>query len=134
MHFLVAHESVGCTPISEGLLARIVAETGSKLYVRNSVWTAPVRADRMLAILRKTCPGNTFLNDFGVVLGTKSSHLGHFGFTMALVFAAGFGVVVGVMEPVGNHARLDLGQRSKSIYPARHMIRSSLSIYLFVYL
>ena len=64
---------VFCTPISEGLLARIVDETGSELDVRNSVWTAPARADRMLAVLRKTCPGGTFLKDFNVVLGAKSS-------------------------------------------------------------
>ena len=73
-----------CTPISEGLLARIVAETGSKLHVRNSVWTAPARADPMLTILRQTCPATTDFKDFGVVLGAKSSHLGHFGLTMTL--------------------------------------------------
>ena len=75
-----------------------MAETGSKLYVRNSVWTAPARADRMLAVLRKTCPGTTFFKDFGVVLGAKSSNLAHFALMMALFFALGFGVVVGVME------------------------------------
>ena len=64
---------VFCTPISEGLLARIVDETGSELDVRNSVWTAPARADRMLAVLRKTCPGATFLKDLDVVLGAASS-------------------------------------------------------------
>ena len=64
---------VFCTPISEGLLARIVDETGSELDVRNSVWIAPARADRILAVLRKTCPGGTFLQDFDVVLGAKSS-------------------------------------------------------------
>ena len=58
-------------PISEGLLARIVDETGSELDVRNSVWTARARADRMLAVLRKTCPGTTFLKDFDVVLAAK---------------------------------------------------------------
>jgi len=60
------------TPISEGLLARIVDETGSELDVRNSVWTAPARADRILAVLRKTCSGATFLEDFDVVLAAKS--------------------------------------------------------------
>ena len=69
----------------------------------------------MLAILQKTCPGTTFFKYFGVLLGAKSSHLDHFGLAMALFFAAGFGVVVGVMEPVGNHARLKSDQRSKSI-------------------
>ena len=33
----------------------------------------------------------------------KSSNLLHFALTMALLFAAGFGVVVGVMEITGNH-------------------------------
>jgi hypothetical protein len=63
-------------PILEGLLARIVAETGSELHDRNNVWTAPARADRMLVVCKKNRPGNTFLNNFGVVLGAKSSHLG----------------------------------------------------------
>ena len=61
------------TPLSEGVLARIVDETGSELELKNSVWTAPARADRMLAVLRKTCPGATFLKDFDVVLGAKST-------------------------------------------------------------
>ncbi len=61
------------TPISKGLLARIVDETGSELDVRNSVWTAPARADRILAVLRKACPGATFFKDFDVVLAAKSS-------------------------------------------------------------
>ena len=33
----------------------------------------------------------------------KSSNLLHFALTMALLFAAGFGVVVGVMETTANH-------------------------------
>ena len=53
---------VVCTPISEGLLARIVAETGSELHDGNSVWTAPARTDRMLAVLRKKLPEHTFFN------------------------------------------------------------------------
>ena len=57
----------------------------------------------MLAVLRKSCPGTTFFKDFGVDLGAKSSNLLHFALTMALLFAAGFGVVVGVMEITGNH-------------------------------
>ena len=61
-----------------------MAEPKSKLHVRNSVRTAPARADRMLAVLRKTCPGGTFLKDFDVVLGAKSSYLGYFGLAMAL--------------------------------------------------
>ena len=106
---------VFCTPISEGLLARIVDEPGSELDVRNSVWTAPARADRMLAVLRKTCPGTTFFKDFGVVLGAKSSNLAHLAVMMALFFAAGFDVVVGVMEITGNHANPTSSQRAKSI-------------------
>ena len=64
---------VFCTPISEGLLARIVDETSSEVEVRNSVWTAPARADRMLAVLRKNLPGAKFLKDFDVVLGAKAT-------------------------------------------------------------
>ena len=96
-----------------------MAETGTKLYGRNNVWTAPARADRMLAVLRKTCAGTTFFKDFGVVLGAKSSNLAHFALMMALFFAAGFGVVVGVMEITwkshGNHANRASSQRAKSI-------------------
>ena len=92
-----------------------MAETGTELHDRNSVWTAPARADRMLAVLRESRPIATFFNDFGFFLGAKSTHLGHFGLTMALFFAAGFGVVVGIMEPVGNNARRKSDQRSKSI-------------------
>ena len=90
-------------------------ETGSELEVRNSVWTAPARADRMLAVLRKACPGGTFLKDFGVGLVSKWTHLGHFGLTMALFFAAGFGVVVRAMETTGPGPGLTSRQRAKSI-------------------
>ena len=68
-----------------------MAETGLELHVRNSVWTAPARADRMLAVLQKSRSWTTFLKDFGVLLGAKSSHLGHFGLTMALS-SSGFGL------------------------------------------
>ena len=64
---------VFCTPISEGRLARSVDETGSELYVRNTVWTSPARVDRMSAVLTKNLPGATFLKDFDVVLGAKST-------------------------------------------------------------
>ena len=87
----------------------------------------------MLAVLRKACPGTIFLKDFGSGLGAKWSHLGHFGGTRAFFFAAGCGVVVGVMEPVGPQARIKSGQGSKSIYPASHMIRSSIYIYILCY-
>ena len=90
-------------------------DTGSELDVRNNVWTAPARADRMLAVLRKTCPGATFLKDFDVDLGAKWSHVGDFGGTMALFFAAGFGGVVGFMGTVAPQARIGSSQRSKSI-------------------
>ena len=92
-----------------------MAETCSKLHVRNNVWTAPARADRMLAVLQKTYPGTTFLKDFGVILGAKSSHLGHFGPPMALFFAAGCRVTVGVMETVSAQPGTISSQRSKSI-------------------
>ena len=98
-----------------GLLARIVAETGSELHDRNNVWTAPARAERMLAFLRKSLPVTTFFKDFDFVLSAKSTYLGHFGLTMALWFAAGCGVVVGVMENVGTQPRTTLSQRAKSI-------------------
>ena len=106
---------VFCTPISEGLLARIVDETGSELNVRNNVWTAPAQADRMLAVLRKTCPGTTFSKDFDVVVGAKSGYLGHFGCTVALFFAAGFGAVVRAMGLIKTQPGLTSSQRSKSI-------------------
>ena len=64
---------------------------------------------------KKKCLGATFLTDFGVVLGAKSSHLGHFGPTMALFFGAGCGLVVRVMEIAGPHPRLKSGRGSKSI-------------------
>ena len=67
---------VFCTPISEGILARIVAETGPKLHGRNNVWTAPARADRMLAVLRKTCPGTTFFKRFWRRFGCQIEQLG----------------------------------------------------------
>ena len=69
----------------------------------------------MLAVLRKTCSGPTFLKDFDVVVGAKWSHVGDFGGTMALFFAAGCGGVVGVMGTVAPQARLGSSQRSKSI-------------------
>ena len=106
---------VFCTSISEGLLARIVDETGSELDVRNSVWTAPARADRIFAVLRKTCPGATFLNDFDVVLAAKSSYLGHFGCTVALFFAAGFVVVVSTIGTIKTQPKTTSSPRSKSI-------------------
>ena len=37
-----------------------MAETGSKFDFRNSVRTAPARADRMLAVLRKNLPRDTY--------------------------------------------------------------------------
>ena len=92
-----------------------MAETGSELHDRNSVWTAPARADRMLAVLRESRLITTFFKDFGLILSAKSTNLGHFGLTMALFFAAGCGVVVGVMEIVGTQARTGSSQRSKSI-------------------
>ena len=82
----------------------------------------------MLTVFQKTYPGTTFLKDFGVILGAKSSHLGHFGPPMALFFAAGCRVTVGVMETVSAQPEIISSQRSKSIYPARHMIRSSISM------
>ena len=106
---------VFCTPISGCLLARIVAETGSELHDRNSVSTAPARADRMSAVLQKTHPGATFFVDFDIVLDTKLPHLGHFGFTMSLFFVAGFVDAVGVMETVAPQPRIKSSQRSKSI-------------------
>ena len=115
-----------CTAISEGLLARIVAETCSKLHVRNSVWTAPARADRMLTVFQKTHPGTTFLKDFGVILGAESRYFGDFWADDGTFFrrwvrsrCQGYGTV-------GPQPQLTSSQRSKSIYPARHMIRSSI--------
>ena len=72
-----------------------------KGHGRNSVSTAPARANRTLAVLRGTWPETTFLNDFGVDLVAKSSNLQYFALTMALLFAAGCGGVVGVMETYG---------------------------------
>ena len=69
----------------------------------------------MLAVLQKTHPGATFLKDLSVRLGAKSSHLDHFGLAMALFFAAGFGVVVGVMGTVGPQPEIISSQRAKSI-------------------
>ena len=51
----------------------------------------------MLTVFTKTHPGTTFLKDFAVILGAKSSHLGHFELPMALFFAAGCRVTVRVM-------------------------------------
>ena len=82
----------------------------------------------MLTVFQKTHPGTTFLKDFGVILGAKSSHLGHFGLPMALFFAAGCRVTVGVMETVAPQPEGRSAQRAKSTYPARHMIRSSICI------
>ena len=56
-----------------------------------------------------------FLRDFGVLLGAKSSHLDHFGLAMAFFFAAGFGVVVGVMGTVGPQPKTTSSQKAKSI-------------------
>ena len=69
----------------------------------------------MLAVLRESRPIATFFKDFGLLLGAKSNHLGHFGFTMALFFAAGCGVVVGVMETAANQPGLKADRKSKSI-------------------
>ena len=122
-----------CTAISEGLLARIVAETCSKLHVRNSVWTAPARADRMLTVFPKTHPGATFLKNFGVILGDESRYFGDFGADDGTFFrrwvrsrCQGYGIV-------GPQPQLTSSQRSKSIYPARHMIRSSVSMRVCMY-
>ena len=68
---------------------------------RNSVSTAPARANRTLAVLRETWPETTFLKNFGVDLVAKSSNLRYFALSMALLFAAGCGGVVGVMETYG---------------------------------
>ena len=112
-------------------------ESSSEVEVRNSVWTAPARADRMLTVFKKTHPGTTFLKDFAVILGAKARHLGHFGLPMALFFGAGCRVTVGVMEIVGMQPQGRSGQRAKSTYPARHMIRSSIfidtSVYVYIY-
>ena len=103
-----------------------MAETCSKLHVRNSVWTAPARADRMLTVFQKTHPGTTFLKDFGVILGAKSRYFGDFWAGDGTFFrrwvrsrCQGYGTV-------GPQPQLTSSQRSKSIYPARHMIRSSI--------
>ena len=92
-----------------------MAETCSKLHVRNSVWTAPARADRMLAVLRTNRPATTFIRDFGCRFGAKSSHVGDSCADDGTFFAAGFGVVVGVREIVGPHPEITSSQRSKSI-------------------
>ena len=103
--------------------------------VRNSVWTAPARVDRMLTVFLKTHPGTTFWKDFGVILGAESRYFGNFWADDGTFFrrwvrsrCQGYGTVF-------PHPKLISSQRSKSIYPARHMIRSSLSlsIYLSIY-
>ena len=114
---------VFCKPVSEGLLARTVDQTGSELDVWNSVRTAPARADRMLAVSRKTWPGTTFLKDFDVFLGAKSSYLDYFGCTVALFFAAGFGVVVSTMQIIKTHH----GNHQTS---AQNYIKSEGKVYL----
>ena len=96
-------------------MARIVAETCSKLHVRNSVWTAPARADRMLAFLQKTRPDTPFFKDFDVFLGAKSRHLDHFALAMALFLAAWFGVAVRAMGTVQPQSKPTSSQRVKSV-------------------
>ena len=53
--------------------------------------------------------------DFGVFLDAKSGYLGHFGLTMALFFAAGFGVAVRAMEITGPGPGPTSSQRAKPI-------------------
>ena len=67
----------------------------------------------MLAVLQKTCPGTTLFKDVGVVLGAKSSNLAHFALMMTLFFAAGFGVVVGVMGTTWKPRQPDIKSEGK---------------------
>ena len=53
-----------------------MAETGSELHDKNHVWTAPARADRMLAVLQKSRLINIFFNDFGPAFGLQIDLLG----------------------------------------------------------
>ena len=50
-----------------------------------------------------------------MVLGAKSSDLGHFGLTMAFFFVAGCGVVVRAMEIIKTQPKIASSQKSKSI-------------------
>ena len=55
------------------------------------------------------------MKDFGVGLAAKSSHLGHFGLPMALFFAAGCRVAVGVMETVAPQPQIK-SRRGGKVY------------------